>query len=47
MSFWEQVQQLRQDAEGAPESPYKDGFLAALEEVLEIWEESLDIWEDE
>ena len=39
MSFIQDLLSLQQDALAARESPYKEGYVAALEEVLELWEE--------
>jgi hypothetical protein len=40
MSFYVDLRTLYRDAQAARKSEYKDGYLAALEEVLELWEEN-------
>lgn len=39
VSFIRDFMGLYEDAQKAKESAYKDGYLAALEQVLELWEE--------
>lgn len=45
-SFFRELRSIRETAEGARESEYKNGFLAALREVSEIAEDELELEED-
>lgn len=42
-SFFKELRSIRETAEGARESEYKNGFLAALRDVYEIAEDELEL----